>query len=216
MTTRLVSVITVLAAVTATVALAQEKAPPKVSKAEVQKLVGSLKSDKAKFALFCQITKLDIQSDALAKKNQNDPKLQELSQRMADLAAKIGPDYERIIDADMDEASSALVDDLSKSCNVGFKAPQAAPKATKAEVQQLVNSIKSDKEKLADFCTQTKLANQAAALTQKNPKDPKLKELGKQMDDIGEKLGADYQRIVASDLDEASAGLLDNLYKSCK
>ena len=215
MRTGLFSIIAVLMTATASLALAQEQAAPKVSKAEVQKLVSSLKSDKTKLAQFCEITKLDVQSSALAQKNQKDPKLEELAQKMADLAARIGPDYQRVVSADLDQASAALFDNLSKSCNVGF-AVQAPPKATKAEVQALVQGIKADPDKLDAFCTQTKLAYQAGAIAQKNPKDPKLKDMGKQMSDLGEKLGADYQRITSSDLDKASGALLDNLYKACK
>ena len=211
----LFSTLAVLMAATASLALAQEKAPPKVSKAEVQKLIGSIKSDKTKLAQFCEITKLDVKASELAQKNQNDPALQELSQKMSDLAAKIGPDYQRVVSADLDQASAALFDNLSKSCNVGF-AVQAPPKVSKADVQALVQSIKADPDKLDAFCTQTKLAYQAAAIAQKNPKDPKLKDMGKQMDDLGQKLGADYQRITSANLDKASGALLDNLYKSCK
>ena len=56
---------------------------------------------------------------------------------MDGLSAKLGPDYERITNSDLDDASAALFDDLSKSCNVGFKPEQAAPKVTKADVQNL-------------------------------------------------------------------------------
>jgi len=214
MSTRCVSVIAVLTVITATVAFAQGQTAPKASKAEVQKVVGSIKGDKAKLAQFCEITKLDVQAGALAQKNPKDPKLKELSQRMGDIAAKLGPDYERVVKSDLDQESAALFDDLSKSCNV--KPLQAAAKVTKADVQKLVDSIKSDKEKLDGFCTQTKLANQAGALAQKNRKDPRLKDITKQIDDLGAKLGPDYQRILASDLDSTSSALLDNLYKNCR
>ena len=216
MSTQFVAAIAVLTAVTATVAFAQGQPEPKASKAEVQKLVGSLKSDKAKLAQFCEITKLEVQAGALAQKNQNDPKLEGLGKQMDDIAAKLGPDYERIINSDLDDASAALFDDLSKSCNVGFQPPQAAPKVGKAEVQNLVNSIRGDKAKLAQFCGITKLASQAGALAQKNKNDPRLQTLGKQMDDLAAKLGPDYERITASDLDDASAAPLGDLYKSCK
>ena len=135
---------------------------------------------------------------------------------MDDLAAKIGPDYQRIINSDMDDASAALFDVLSKSCNVGFEAPQAAPKVTKADVQKLVVSIKGDKIKFTQFCEVTKLASQAGALAQKNRNDPKLQALGKKMDDLTTKLGPDYERITTADMDEASAAPLDDLYKNCK
>ena len=219
MNRKLVSVIAALTAFAATAALAQQQqqqAAPKVGKAEVQKLIAGIKSNKTKFAQYCEITKLDIEAGELAQKNQNDPKLQELSQKMADVAAKIGPDYQRIVTSDIDQASAALFDNLSKSCNVGFKPVQAPPKASKADVQKLVDSIKSDPGKLDAFCTQTKLAYQAGAIARKNPKDPKLVDIGKQMDDLGQTLGAEYQRVVSSDIDRPSTALLENLYKSCK
>jgi len=216
MSTQFVAAIAVLTAVTATVAFAQGQTAPKANKAEVQKLVGSIKSDKTKLAQYCEITKLEIQSNALAEKNENDPKLEGLGKQMDDLSAKLGPDYQRITSSDLDDASSALFDDLSKSCNVGFKPQPAAPKVTKADVQNLVNGIKGDKTKLAQFCGITKLASQAGALAQKNKNDPKLQALGKQMEDFSEKLGPDYERITTADLDDASAAPLTDLYKSCK
>ncbi len=216
MRTQFVAAIAVLTAVTATVAFAQDQAAPKASKAEVQKVVGGIKSNKAKLAQYCEITKLEVQSDALAQKNQNDPKLEGLGKQMDEIAAKLGPDYEKVMNSDLDDASAALFDDLSKSCNVGFQAPQAASKVGKAEVQNLVNSIRGDKTKLAQFCGITKLANEAGALAQKNKNDPKLQTLGKQMDGLAAKLGPDYEKITASDLDDASAAPLGDLYKSCK
>ncbi len=216
MRTKFVAAIAVMTAVTATTAFAQGQASPKASKAEVQKLVGGIKSDKTKLGQYCELTKLAIQADALTQKNQDDPKLQVLEKQMDDVAAKLGSDYQRITTSELDDASSALFDDLSKSCDAGFAPVQAAPKASKADVQKLVDSIKNDKAKLAQFCSLTKLASQAGVLAQKNQNDPKLQELGKQMDDVAAKLGPDYERITTSDLDEASSAPLNDLYKSCK
>jgi hypothetical protein len=216
MSTKFVAALAVVTVVATTVAFAQDQTAPKASKADVQKVVGGIKSDKAKLAQYCEITKLEVQSNAIAQKNQNDPKLEALGKQMNDIARKLGPDYEKIINSDLDNASAALFDDLSKSCNVGFAAPQAAPKASKADVQNVVGSIKGDKTKLTQFCAVTKLASQAGALAQKNRNDPKLQTLGKQIADLTAKLGPDYQRVTTADLDEASAAPLDDLYKSCK
>ncbi len=216
MRTKFVAAIAVLTVATATAAFAQGQAAPKASKAEVQKLVDSIKSDKTKLGQYCELTKLEVETSALAQKNQNDPKLEALGKQMDDIAAKLGPDYERITTLELDDASSALFDDLSKSCNVGFAPVQAAPKPSKAEVQKLAESIKNDKTKLGQFCQLAKLASQAGALAQKNQNDPKLEALGKQMDDIAAKLGPDYERITTSELDEASSAPLSDLYKSCK
>ena len=216
MKTKFVAAIAVLTAVTATVAYAQGQTAQKASKAEVQKVLDGIKSDKAKLAQYCAITKLEVQADVLAQKNQNDPKLQDLGKQMDDIAAKIGSDYQRIINSELDDASTALFDDLSKSCDVGYEPAQAAPKASKADVQKLADTLKGDKTKLAQFCELTKLASQAGALAQKNEKDPKLQDLEKKMDEISGKLGPDYEKIAASDLDEASATPLDDVAKSCK
>ena len=215
MSTQFVAAIAVLTAITATGAFAQGQAAPKASKAKILKFVGSIKGDKTKLAQYCEITKLEIQSNALAEKNENDPKLEGLGKQMDDLSAKLGPDYQRITGSDLDDASSALFDDLSKSCNVGFKPQQAAYKVTKADVQNLVSSIKGDKAKLAQFCGITKLATRPH-MAQKNKNDPKLQALGKQMDNLSEKLGSDYERITTAELDDASAAPLTDLYKSCK
>ena len=121
MSTQFVAAIAVLTAITATGAFAQGQAAPKASKAEVQKLVGSIKGDKTKLAQYCEITKLEIQSNALAEKNENDPKLEGLGKQMDDLSAKLGPDYQRITGSDLDDASSALFDDLSKELQRRFQ-----------------------------------------------------------------------------------------------
>ena len=216
MSTKFVAAIAVLTAIAGTVAFAQGQTAPKASKADIQKVVGSIKGNQAKLVQYCEITKLEIQANALAQKNQDDPKLEALGKQMDDLAAKLGPDYERAINSELDDASAALFDDLSKSCNVGYEPLQAAPKVSKADVLKFVDSIKSDKTKLAQFCGITKLANQTGELAQKNRNDPKLQALGKQMDDLAAKLGPDYERITTSELDDASAAPLGDLSKACK
>ena len=68
MNTKFVAAVAVVTAITTTVAFAQGQTAPKASKADVQKLVGGIKSDKAKLAQFCEITKLEVQAGALAQK----------------------------------------------------------------------------------------------------------------------------------------------------
>lgn len=92
--------------------------------------------------------------------------------------------------------------------------PQNAPKASKAEVQKLVDSIKNDKAKLTQFCSISKLQEQYSAAAEKKD-EKKLQELDKQMEESSKKLGPDFERITSSELDDESAGLLDNLAKSC-
>ena len=68
MSTKFAAAIAVVTAVTTTFAFAQNQPAPKASKAEVQKVVGGIKSDKAKLAQYCEITKLEVQANALAEK----------------------------------------------------------------------------------------------------------------------------------------------------
>ncbi len=116
MNTKFIAAIAVLTAGTATLAFAQGQAVPKASKADVQKLVDSIKGDNTKLTLFCNLTKLASQSGALAEKNRYDPKLLEFEKQIDDISAKLGPDYEKITDSEMDEVSAAPLAELSKSC----------------------------------------------------------------------------------------------------
>jgi hypothetical protein len=116
MRTKFIAAILVMT-VTPTIAFAQAPAAPKATKAEVQKLVDSIKSDKAKLAQFCEMTKLSTQAGAMAQKNPNDPKLDELGKQMDAIAAKLGPDYEKVTNSELDDASAAPFDELSKGCN---------------------------------------------------------------------------------------------------
>jgi hypothetical protein len=92
---------------------------------------------------------------------------------------------------------------------------QAAPKASQADVQKLVDSIKCDKTKLAQFCDYAKLVKQGGTLAEKNENDPKLEALNQQMDEIATKIGPDFETIANSDMDDASIALLQNLAKTC-
>jgi hypothetical protein len=88
-------------------------------------------------------------------------------------------------------------------------------KASKADVQKLVDGIKADKTKTAQFCDIMKLQGQYQAAAEK--KDEKqLEVLDKQMEDASKKLGPDFDRVTSSEIDDESAALLDDLSKSCK
>ena len=115
MKTKIVAAVAVLAAFTATSASAQDKAPPKATKAEVQKLVDSIKADKTKMGQFCDVMKLQGQYSAAAEKK-DEKTLQALDKQMEDGAKQIGPDFDRITSSELDDASAALLDDLAKSC----------------------------------------------------------------------------------------------------
>lgn len=96
-------------------ALAQDKAPPPpASKAEVQKLVDSIKADKGKLDLFCKDMKLDEEA-AAADEKKDQKKLDEISKQMDELGKKISPDFDRIMGT-LGEDTQPMVEELSKTC----------------------------------------------------------------------------------------------------
>ena len=126
MNTKFVAAVAVCAAFAATSAIAQQKAPapqpqqeqaaPKASKAEVQKLVESIKADKAKLTQFCGLMKLQDQYTAAAEKK-DEKKLEALDKQMEEGAKKIGPDFDRITQSELDEEATNLLDGLANSCS---------------------------------------------------------------------------------------------------
>jgi hypothetical protein len=96
-------------------AFAQDKAPPKASKAEVQRLVERIKSDKNKFSLYCELVKVQEGYQVFAER-QNDPRLRELDKQMEELTKKLGPDFARITGSDLDEEGGALLNSLADAC----------------------------------------------------------------------------------------------------
>ncbi len=124
MNTRFVAAIAICAAFAATSAIAQQKAPPqqeqqaapKASKADVQKLVEGIKADKAKLTQFCGLMKLQDQYTAAAEKK-DEKKLEALDKQMEEGAKKIGPDFDRITQSELDEEATNLLDGLASSCS---------------------------------------------------------------------------------------------------
>jgi hypothetical protein len=117
MNMKLVSAVTILAAFAAAPAFAQQQpAMPKASKAEVEKVLAGIKADKAKMTAYCDSAKLDDEANAIGAKNPKDPKLQSLASQIDELNKKIGPDFEKIMSSELDEASVAFLEDFSKSC----------------------------------------------------------------------------------------------------
>ena len=126
MITKFVAGVAIGAAFAATSALAQEKAPapapqqeqaaPKASKAEVQKLVESIKADKAKMSQFCNLVKLqDLYTAAAEKKDEK--KLEALDKQMEEGAKKMGPDFDRITQSELDDEAINLLDGLANNCS---------------------------------------------------------------------------------------------------
>jgi hypothetical protein len=117
MNTKLVAAIAVCAAFAVTPALAQQKekeAPaeeqgPKLSKAEVQKIVDAIKADKAKNKTFCEMAKLNQQIEAAYKKN-DEKKAEPLEKQLDELATQLG------LTGQPDEDGAKQLDALSKTC----------------------------------------------------------------------------------------------------
>jgi hypothetical protein len=124
MNTKFVAAVAVCAAFAASSAIAQQKAPPpaqeqaapKASKAEVQKLVEGIKADKTKLTQFCSLMKLQDQYTAAAEKK-DEKKLEALDKQMEEGAKKIGPDFDRITQSELDEEATNLLDGLANSCS---------------------------------------------------------------------------------------------------
>jgi ABC-type transporter Mla subunit MlaD len=98
-------------------------APPKATKADAQKVVKMISSDKAKTQTYCDIAKLGDQiGEADAKKDTK--KVDELSKQMDDMSTKLGPEYIALMDSlqDVDPTSKdgkdigAVLDSLDKLC----------------------------------------------------------------------------------------------------
>ncbi|MFT4079635.1 hypothetical protein [Rhodomicrobium sp.] len=129
MNTKLAAAIAVVAAFAITPALAQQKqepanepaqkeepAAPKATKADIQKVVDGIKADKAKTTQFCKLVKLQDDFTAAAEKK-DEKKLEALDKEMQDGAKKLGPDFEKyVMDSEMDEDASTVLDGLAKSC----------------------------------------------------------------------------------------------------
>jgi biopolymer transport protein ExbB/TolQ len=115
MKTRFVAAFAVFAALSAGPAFAQDKAAAKVSKADVQKLVDSIKADSGKTTQFCALMKLEADSQAAADKK-DEKKLEELDKKMEEASKKLGADFEKVTTSDMDEESAGLLEGLAKTC----------------------------------------------------------------------------------------------------
>jgi hypothetical protein len=83
--------------------------------------------------------------------------------------------------------------------------PPAAKPPTKADVQKVLNQIKGDKAKLDTYCQIAKIGDQAQAAAEKKDQK-KVEDLNKQAEALGQKLGPDYQKLMASmeDIDPES------------
>jgi hypothetical protein len=77
---------------------------------------------------------------------------------------------------------------------MGGSAPKG-PKPTKADAEKVVKVISGDKVKIALYCDMAKLNDQLAAADEKKD-TKKIDELGKQLDEKGQKLGPEYMKLM--------------------
>jgi len=116
--------VTATAAVFALAAHAQQ--PPKAAKvtnADAQRIVKMISDDKAKSQAYCDMTKLSDQIEQAQQKH-DDKAADALMQKADDLAAKLGPDWDKLMNGlqDVDESSkegqaiAATMQGLDKLC----------------------------------------------------------------------------------------------------
>jgi len=93
-------------------AQAQKPSAAKVTKADAQKVVKMISSDKAKTQTYCDLVKLGDQFQEIDPKDTK--KADELNQRMAELAAKLGAEYIALVgglqDLDPHSKESKVID----------------------------------------------------------------------------------------------------------
>src|SRR5215469_18790174 len=123
---KLVAAISALAAIPA-LAHAQQSGPqpnvPKPTKADAQKVVQIITSDKVKTQAYCDLNKLEGQVEEAAEKN--DTKTLEAFEKQAEaLTDKLGPEYFKLMDGleEVDPKSSeakefmSILSELDKRC----------------------------------------------------------------------------------------------------
>jgi hypothetical protein len=74
---------------------AQKPTAAKVTSADAQKVVNMIGNDKAKIQIYCDIAELGDQIDEANPKDKK--KIDELNQRMDEMAAKLGPEYVALV-----------------------------------------------------------------------------------------------------------------------
>lgn len=122
MSLRLIVTILVMAAAPIC-AQAQKPSPAKVTKADAQKVLRIISSDKAKTRIYCEMANLGNQLEQ-ANETGDSKKFDALFQRMYELGEKLGPEYAALIDGlqDVDPQSevgqeiSSTLDALDNLC----------------------------------------------------------------------------------------------------
>ena len=104
-------------------AQAQKQSAAKVTKRDAQKVVRIISGDKAKTQTYCDMVKLGEQIEQANDKRDN-KMVNELSQKLAALVEKLGPEYVALMDGlqDIDPESEggqeieSVLDGLDKLC----------------------------------------------------------------------------------------------------
>jgi len=99
------------------------QAATKVTKADAQRVVKMISSDKAKTKIYCDMSKIGQEIDQ-ADQKKDTKKVDELSQKMDDMSKQLGPEYVSLMDglqamnADSKEAQDIgdVLDGLDKLC----------------------------------------------------------------------------------------------------
>ena len=112
-----------LAAAVPVCAHAQDKAPPKATKADAERVVKIISGDKAKTQQFCELAKLDDQIGA-AEAKKDTKKVEALTLQLSSMEQKLGPEYMSFMDGvqqvDPNSAEGkdigAVLDGLDKLC----------------------------------------------------------------------------------------------------
>lgn len=110
---------------------------------------------------------------------------------------------------------SACVMAMSVAASSAFAQSKEPPKASTADVEKVVVEIKGDAAKMQAYCTMQSLESHYQAAEQTKD-EQKLAELDDKLEQASKTLGENFDRIVSSELDDESAGLLEDLAKTCK
>jgi hypothetical protein len=90
-------IVTILVIAATPYAQAQTPTPTQVTKADAQRVLKIISSDRAKTRVYCQMAKLDDQMEQANEKGDSE-KFDKLFQKMYELGKKLGPEYAAMID----------------------------------------------------------------------------------------------------------------------
>ncbi len=94
-------------------AFAQDKAPTPASKADVQKLVDTIKGNPAKMSQFCAVMKLDAELEKVGETDQK--KAEAMVKQEEEMGSKIAPNFGEVMSA-LGEDTGPMIEDLAKGC----------------------------------------------------------------------------------------------------